>query len=86
MFFKILDFFEFKRDENKLIKTYQMLSQYLMFSINHLKKKNQILTDLSGQQLRYNEAAEEIIRKQVSYSIIWILLENENKRTRKSLT
>lgn len=62
-----IEYFDFKRDERKLIKTYQVLSQYLMFSINHLQKKNNIINDLSQQQMKYNEVAEGIINKQVRY-------------------
>jgi predicted RNA-binding protein with PIN domain len=30
-----------------------------MYSINHLKKKNDIVTDLTIQQRKYNEAADK---------------------------
>ena len=63
----ILDYFEFKRDELKLIKTYQVLTQYFLYSINHLKKKNMIIKDLANQQIQYNEAAADIINRQVIY-------------------
>ena len=35
-----------------------------MYSINHLKKKNDIITDLTMQQRKYNEAADDILKKQ----------------------
>ena len=58
------DYFEFKKDELKLIKAYQILMQYMMNSINHLEEKNQILGEFIEKQLDNNEAAEEVIQKQ----------------------
>ena len=59
-----LEYFDFTKEEGKLIKTYQVLTQYLLYSINHLKKKNTLITDLSNQQRKYNEAAADILDKQ----------------------
>ena len=53
-----------KKSEMKLVKSYQMLSQYLIYSIKHLNKKNAIITDLAEQQYRYNEVADDIIKRQ----------------------
>ena len=58
------DYFEFKKDEIKLIKSYQILMQYMMNSINHLEEKNQILAEFIDKQLDINEAAEEVIQRQ----------------------
>lgn len=58
------DYFEFSRDELKIIKSYQILTQYMLYSINQLTKKNQILNELSDKQASYNEAAEHTIHKQ----------------------
>ncbi len=62
--FYFLDYFDLKRDERKLIKTYQVMTQYLVYSINHLKKKNNIINNLAQQQSQYNETAESIIDRQ----------------------
>lgn len=82
LFNYFVEYFEFRKDESKLIKTYQLLTQYMSFSINHLNKKNTLVRDLAQQQLNYNEAADVILRKQV---IIYIfnLLERKNKTIRK---
>lgn len=58
------EYFDFKKDERKLVKTYQILTQYLLYSINHLKKKNHLVTDLAQQQKRYNDCADQILHKQ----------------------
>ncbi len=62
--FKENDYFEFQKDELKLIKTYQMMMQYMMNSINQLEDKNQKLNEFIEKQLNYNEAAEHVIEKQ----------------------
>ena len=54
--FKENDYFEFQKDELKLIKTYQMMMQYMMNSINQLEEKNQKLNEFIEKQLDYNEA------------------------------
>ena len=58
------DYFEFKKDELKLIKAYQILMQYMMNNINQLEEKNQILSDFIDKQLDNNEKAEEVLEKQ----------------------
>jgi hypothetical protein len=60
-----LEYFDMKKTEMKLVKSYQILTQYLMYSIRHLNKKNAIITDLVDQQHKYNEVADDIIKKQV---------------------
>lgn len=52
------------KNELKLIKAYQVLTQYMIYSVNHLTKKNQLLNDLSQKQMNYNQEAEKIIQKQ----------------------
>jgi hypothetical protein len=56
-----------KKAEIKLVKSYQILTQYLLYSIKHLNKKNAIITDLSEQQYKYNEVANDIVNRQVIY-------------------
>ena len=58
------DYFDFTRDELKLIKSYQILTQYMIYSVNHLTRKNQTLNDLSNKQLKYNQEAEKVIKRQ----------------------
>ena len=58
------DYFEFKKDELKLIKAYQILMQYYMNEINQLEEKNQVLSDFIDKQLDNNEAAVEVLDKQ----------------------
>ena len=58
------DYFDFNRDELKLVKSYQILMQYMLYSVNHLTRKNQLLNDLAKEQLTINEKAEEVLAKQ----------------------
>ena len=58
------DYFDLNRDELKLIKSYQILTQYMIYSINNLTRKNKLLNELSNQQLNYNEEAEKMLMKQ----------------------
>ena len=58
------DYFEFQKNELKLIKTYQILMQYMMNSINQLEEKNQKLSEFIHTQLDYNEAGEAVLEKQ----------------------
>ena len=58
------DYFDLNRDELKLIKAYQILMQYMIYSINNLTRKNKLLNELSNQQLNYNEEAEKMLIKQ----------------------
>jgi len=58
------DYFEFQKDELKLIKTYQMMIQYMMHSISQLEDKNQKISEFIDKQLDYNDAAEKVIAKQ----------------------
>ena len=65
---KWLDYFEFKNNEKKALKTYQVLTQYLIYSINHLKRKEDIVSSLYSKQKEYNESADNVINKQVSHN------------------
>ena len=58
------DYFEFQKNELKLIKAYQIMMQYMMLSINQLEEKNQTLGKFIHEQIDYNEAAEEVLQKQ----------------------
>ena len=58
------DYFEFQKNELKLIKAYQILMQYMMNSINQLEEKNQKLSEFIDKQLDINEAGEEVIERQ----------------------
>ena len=58
------DYFEFNKDELKLVKSYQYLIQYMMNSIEYLENKNQILSQFIDKQIDYNEDAEKVIEKQ----------------------
>ena len=58
------DYFDFNKDELKLIKSYQILMQYMIYSVNQLTRKNQILNDLANKQVSYNEEAEKYLEKQ----------------------
>jgi hypothetical protein len=60
------EYFNMKKSEMKLVKSYQVLTQYLLYSIRHLNKKNAIVSDLAEQQYKYNEVADDIIKKQVN--------------------
>ena len=56
--------FDFENDEHKLIRQYQTLMQYLLFSVNNLTRKHQALQDIATQQINYNKDVENIIKKQ----------------------
>ena len=44
------NYFDLSDNEKKLIKDYQILVQYMLYSINGLTRKNQLLNDLSNQK------------------------------------
>ena len=56
------EYFDFTKDELKLIKNYQVLTQYMIYSINQLTRKSQALEDLTNTQLQYNQKSEQIVR------------------------
>jgi hypothetical protein len=51
--------------ERKILKSFQLLSQYMIYSLNHLNHKNTILQQNANDQLSYNQRADEILKKQV---------------------
>ena len=51
------------QEMNKIIKSYQILTQYKIYSVNHLTRKNQTLNDLSNKQLKYNQETEKILKE-----------------------
>lgn len=59
------DYFDFKKDELKLVNTFQILSQYMLYSNEHLKKKNKYLKDLIDKQTFYIDEADKLANKQV---------------------
>jgi hypothetical protein len=59
------DYFDFTRDELKLLKSYQILTQYMLYSVNTLERNNQTLNELSDKQYNYNKEAEDVIKKQI---------------------
>ena len=58
------DYFEFNKDELKLVKSFQFLIQYMMNSIEYLEKKNEKLSEFIDKQIDFNEDAEKVIKKQ----------------------
>ena len=56
------DYFDFTKDELKLIKNYQVLTQYMIYSINKLTRKSQELDELANKQIQFNDTAEQAIR------------------------
>ena len=53
------------KNDKKLIKSYQFLAQYLLYSIKHINNKKDVLNELGSQQQVYNNKAEELLGKQV---------------------
>ena len=61
----IIESFDVSAEENKLLKSYQLLTQYMMHSIKNLKGKNQILSNLVNQQAEQNQIADKYMQRQV---------------------
>ena len=53
------DYFDFTKDELKLIKNYQVLTQYMIYSINQLTRKSEQLKELTDNQIKVNEKSEQ---------------------------
>ena len=53
------DYFDFTKDELKLIKNYQVLTQYMIYSINQLTRKSEQLKELTDNQIKLNEKSEQ---------------------------
>ena len=56
------DYFDFTKDELKLIKNYQVLTQYMIYSVNQLTRKGEKLKDLNEAQIQYNQKSEQSIK------------------------
>ena len=56
------EYFDFTKDELKLIKNYQVLTQYMLFSVNQLSQKGEKLRDLTDNQIQYNKNSEQAIK------------------------
>ena len=55
-------YFDFTEDELKIIKNYQILTQYIKFSIDQLSKKSDALKKLTDEQIQYNQQNEQEIK------------------------
>ena len=60
--FEESDYFDFTKDELKLIKNYQVLTQYMIYSINQLSRKSEKLNELTKMQIQVNQKAEQTIK------------------------
>ena len=56
------EYFDFTRDELKLIKNYQVLTQYMIYSINQLTRKSEQLKELTDNQIKANQKAEQNLK------------------------
>ena len=56
------DYFDFTKDELKIIKNYQVLTQYMIYSVNQLTRKGEKLKDLNDAQIQYNQKSEQSIK------------------------
>ena len=56
------EYFDFTRDELKLIKNYQVLTQYIIYSINQLTRKSEQLKELTDNQIKANQKAEQNLK------------------------
>ena len=56
------EYFDFTKDDLKLIRNYQVLTQYMLFSVNHLTQKGEKLRDLTDNQIQYNKNSEQNIK------------------------
>ena len=56
------EYFDFTKDELKLIKNYQVLTQYMIYSVNQLTRKSEKLKELTDTQIQYNQKSEQVIK------------------------
>ena len=56
------EYFDFTKDELKLIKNYQVLTQYMIYSVNQLTRKGEYLKNLNDAQIQYNQKSEQSIK------------------------
>ena len=62
--FKSNQNFNMTSQEQRLIKTYQAVGQYIVYSIENLEDKGNLVSNLYNQQSQYSNKADEIIQKQ----------------------
>ena len=56
------DYFDFNKDELKIIKNYQVLTQYMIYSINQLTRKSEQLKELTDNQIKVNQKSEQNLK------------------------
>ena len=56
------DYFDFNKDELKLLKNYQVLTQYMIYSINQLTRKSEQLKELTDNQIKANQKSEQNLK------------------------
>ena len=56
------DYFDFNKDELKIIKNYQVLTQYMIYSINQLTRKSEQLKELTDNQIKVNQQSEQNLK------------------------
>ena len=56
------EYFDFTKDELKLIKNYQVLTQYMIYSINQLTRKSEKLKELTDNQIKVNQKSEQNLK------------------------
>ena len=56
------DYFDFNKDELKIIKNYQVLTQYMIYSINQLTRKSEQLKELTDNQIKVNQKSEQSLK------------------------
>ena len=56
------EYFDFTKDELKLIKNYQVLTQYMIYSINQLTRKSEQLKELTDNQIKVNQKSEQNLK------------------------
>ena len=77
--FKENEYIDLNKDELKLIKNYQVLTQYMIYNINQLTRETEKLKELNDQQIKSNQNSELLIKnKQMQI--------NEQEQTINELT
>ena len=56
------EYFDFSKEELQLIKNYQVLTQYMIYSVNQLSRKSEKLNDLTNIQIQCNKKSEHSIK------------------------
>ena len=57
-----MNYFDFSKEELQLIKNYQVLTQYMIYSVNQLSRKSEKLNDLTNIQIQCNKKSEQSIK------------------------